>query len=686
MNPTFIQRVAKLVPYPVKHATVPALAFAYHFEPPVEQNLQLGSLFVAIEVMAKDPLASQVVDLIIKTIGEEYYNKKFTAEAPHRFEKAVTELNKHLAQLLSSRHGQDINGMSAVIGVLNGTELYITQCGKARANLYRGGKQTELSAGLSEGSTPAKLFHGIAEGTLKQKDKLLFTTPALLFQFSEKALQNMIQDNSPAGCVNKIGQQLADEDSKGRCAAILVELTSPEEAAEQPLSDEPGEVMLGKPQTKVDEVKAAALPHAKRISGAVLATGKKGSSWLTQSALPSGKQHVKRGWNAFWTRYVNPSPKRALLVALVIMAVVTVGTIVGLAGRTDYRALTTSYKEVIALTDSAEAKQSLNQEDASRSAAASANQKLSKLVADYTPKQIATALRNDNDLRNKAMVTPSSLQKRLTVVADKLDNISRLSASSVVDFSTIQGFQATTLARIDDRLYTINSADGSLYQINPTTKSSVVVGQNAALKDSPAVASSSSGGAIYILTKSSGVFQYQPGGKLSAVRLSGGDWATGNALASYNGNLYILSPADQQIYRHSKTSIGFSASSSYVKRTNTASLAKAVALAINGSIFTTDTSSNITIFDNGIGRVEPVKGLPAKAAGVTQLQISGGRIMYALASDQQRIYQLGLGDDSISYTKQFTSTGLKGVGSFVVANDSMLYMLTGQKIIKASIK
>lgn len=687
MKPKLIQRVAKLVPYPAKNSTVPALAFAYHFEPTPEQNLELGSLFVAIEVMAREALASQVVDLVIKTIGEHYYNQKFNDEVPVRFEKTVDLLNKQLAELLTSHHGKSIGHIHAVFAILNGENLYLTKTGKAHALLYRGTKTTEISAGLEDGSTIQKSFRNIAEGQLRSGDKLLFATPALLFQFSEKELANLVTDNTPSTCVNKLSASLGTDETASRCGAVIVELADLEKAMAEPLENQIGDATIGKPRTRIDDMKLAATPTARRLANASTQKAKQAGSWVRHSLLVKTKERGKTSWRKLWSDYINPNPKRAIVIGVLGITVLTLLLVGTFSGRTDYKALTIQYKELTALTDTAEAKISTGDKKASQSALSSAQTKLADIQKQYTQKQISEAIAADKDLGPQDNISPAKLAMRFVTINDSLASITRLDSTNVVDLSTNKSFTSSPLSQMGDRLYVVNTATGGLIQINPASKSSVSLGQQSALRNTVGMTASADGSVLYILTKSSGVYSYKLGGGISAVALSAGEWSTGQAIATYIGNLYILSSENNQIYRHSKTSIGFSASSSYLKKTNTIDVKAGVSLTINGSIIMSNGTTKLSIFTNGIGQTQAIRNLPERVSGIAQLQIApDGTSLYGLTKDKRAIVKLTLSDDgSIAFENQYAKTDNGIIDSFVY-NSGIFYAQAGAKITKLAIR
>lgn len=686
MNPLFLHRVGKLLPYTASQpSTTPGLAFSYHFEPPIEQDNQLGSLYIVIEVLAKDSLASQVVDMVIRTIGEEYYNKKYTAEAENRFEKAIAVLNKQITQLKASHHGKQLSDIHAVIAVINQSELYLTSCGKAHARLYRKKSIIDLASGLFDSKNQAKVFQGVAEGSLHEADKLFFATPAVMFEFETNTLNSIIQDNSPTSTAQKLKALLKNDQNAARCAALAVELTNWDSAADQPLEHEPETAMVGKPKTKIDSLKGALAPTASKAAGSLKTTLGRGHHWVKHSLAPSVKDKSKNFWNKLWTNHINPNPKRALIIALTIIAVVIGGYMFASSNNYNRKNLVTSYKEAIALTESAEAQLSLGKSEPSQASVAAAKTKVAYIRKEFTPAQIARVKKDDTYLASKQAASLDNLNQRLSDIEDKLNNITRLKPDVVVDFSSISGFKANFITQIDDRLYSVDTNSGSLYQVDTAKKSYTQVAKDSSLKKAIAATASSSGSTLYILTSEPSVWQYSPGKSLKQVQLSAGDWSNGNAIASYIGNLYILSSENNQIYRHSPTSVGFSASSSYIKRSNDVSISSATGIAVNGSILVANASRDLKLFSNGIGESMAVSKLPRSIAGLTLLALGNNDTLYALTNSKQGIVSLDIGDDTPKFTKEFALPSSTKTTSFIV-KDNTAYLLSGQRILTSKLQ
>lgn len=685
MSNKLLTRVAKLIPYAQKHKTLPSLAFVYHFEPPADDNQQLGSFLVAIEVMGKQAMASQIIDQIIKTIGEKYYNEEYKGEPAERFENALAEVNKNIAGLLKSKHAEIARKISAVIAIQTSSELHITRCGKAAGYLYRDNEATNITDDLDSPENNHKLFSDIVSGNLQAKDKILLATPAVFFQFPKEQLNNLVNDNSPSTTVAKMSATLSGHDNANRCGAIIVELLTHQMAAEETLPDEPEEAMAGTPTTPLEAAKEIALPASQKVIGKSKVIAKKSTDWTKNKAIPKVRHHAKKGWNHVWTNYINPNPRLALAVATGV-TVVLIGLFIFIGqSHSASKESITSFKEAVALTDSAEAKLSLGDKTTAQESLDSAEAKLVAIEKTESAQSIDKAAANDNDLKSRS-ITFAGLRAKISQLSDKVAGIVRVGNETVIDFSSNKALELGPITLLGDSLYAVNTADGSLHQINTEAKSEQKVGTSETLKKTITSAQSYGKDAIFFLTSQPSVVQFKSG-TISDAKLSAGTWENGTDIASYTSNLYVLSPSTKQVYRHTKTGSGFGAKTSYIKTSNDANLENSTSLVVNGSVVVGNKDGSLNLFFNGAEKPFEVKELPKDIKiGEIKKMIwePKSEQLYILSKDGQKITVLLLNNDSgATYAKQYaTSSGTQAITSFAVNGDKgLIYAAAGKKII-----
>lgn len=684
MEPRLISNIAKLTPYPAIKRKLPSLAFVYAFVPPPEDKRGLGSFFVVIEVMSKRQLAGQVTDLIIKTLGDIYYNEDSGEIIDDRFEAALNGINKNI-QDLSEKSDHDLSGkISAVVAILADDILHLSRCGNASAYLYRDGKTTDIAEDLNEDSPVAssKLFHNVANGRLEEKDKILLGTPAIFFHFKRDELSQLVSDNSPSAAVQKISSLVSGEDNAARFGAVIVELQSPETAAAQTLPEEKSEAMVGSPPSLVKEVKEKADPITQKATKKTTELAGQVKDWSKDKLVPSVKEKSKSGWNTLWTRYINPNPKLALLVASAVL-LVFIGFSIYLSSNSSVPSTKmVTFKEAVALTDTAEAKLTLGQKSAAAEAATSAENKLHLVAASpLDAAAIDKAIKKDPDLKNKS-ITVVSVQKRIDLVQDKIAGVNHISPEVVYDFKAVKNAKISQSSYLGDNVYAVDSNDGSLYSVQIANKSAKKVGQNDQLKNSVSAAAGSTGDVVYFLTSAPSVVQYKPSSGASTTKLSAGQWEAGNDIASYVGNLYILSRSDDQIWRHTPTAIGFSARSTWLKSDN--SVSDAVSLVVNGNIFTINEQNKLTMFSSGEKKDFSTNDMPSGIGKPTKMILSEDtNQMYVLSAESKKIYRLNLTEQGAAYDKQYALNNVSSVKSFSLDHkNSVIYVVADNKVVK----
>ena len=168
-------------------------SFACTFEqhPKSEMDREKGSLFGVVEITGEPDLSREIADIIFSSLAEAYFELATGNDALKRFEYALSRINESLAEY--SEGGKDfwVGNLNAVLAVVLGKELHITQSGEAGAYLLRKSFFTSISEGLAnKDGHPIKTFTNIASGALEKFDKLVVYTPSLLNHISKDHLKD----------------------------------------------------------------------------------------------------------------------------------------------------------------------------------------------------------------------------------------------------------------------------------------------------------------------------------------------------------------------------------------------------------------------------------------------------------------------------------------------------------------
>jgi hypothetical protein len=643
-----ISRTARLMPYTKRPKHAASFVTGYIYEPAAaEAGARLGNLYVAVEVLISGRASEEVVDLIIQSIGDRYYNEPATGLEPlARFEAAIRQTNHELSEYVGRGNAAWIGKLSAIVAVQVGSELHVAQTGSAEAFLYRGRAVSRISqTEAPRPATPSKTFGSIATGELEVGDKILLATPALVHQVPLEQLKNIVSGTGPNAAIQELSQLLRGA-TTNRIAAIIIELTTPELAALKVRSDEPSDIELGNNETITESAIKTAAPIAqatahtsKRAAGAAIEGWNRTKPRLKQAGTSAAD--VVRG-------VLSTRQGRRLSLAGLIAAVILAGAVIWFAGRQS-----AGDKEFV------QYQQLFQQYTSARDAAASGNQTSARpqLVA------VAASLKNlqsqssaiDRSLKNNPLAggEPATVAGFQALVQEQIDQIDGLIKVSGVTLAQIGGKTGRPQHFESDgtRAYVIDAAGGNKIAIvnlstGDQTESKAVTSPLGDVKNTTL---SASGDGMFILTAKPSVWFYRfATDTLIEQTLAYGQWPKASAIASYGANIYLL--GDTAVYKHVKNATGYSPKLDYISTTQTAP--NATALAVDGWVYTLSSA--------GLARYlgptpKGTADTPAALGAITNLRSSaGGDILTGISQSSKRIAVWKTTATKITFNKQLT--------------------------------
>jgi len=562
---------------------VPSFVTAYAYEPlSDEPAAAFGNFYVVIEVVAGGRQSEEVSDLIIESLGQQYYNEENQAGDPlSRFETAIKVVNRELLEYVNQGNAAWIGKLSAVIAVQHGSELHISHTGSSEAYLYRGKSGTRITTHPSERSGgPAKTFGSIASGNLEDDDRLLIATPALFHQLPLKRLQEVVSTNSPTRAISELTDLLKDASTE-RVAALIIGLTTPEQAALQVRSDEPSEIQLGSPETAMEAARYAAAP----IKDATVASSKRVGN-TAKAGWNKSKPHLQHAGyaaaGALRDSLSTSRRRRIVAIAVVILlggsgvfAARSLDTAAGNHLQAQYDAAYKTYENAAISADIPSAKTSLSQ----------AQHDISTLSG-------REKARLNNRLKQVKLSpgepsTVEALLAQMSTLADRFDGLSRADVTTITSLSSQKNAKPTHMEVYGGKAYLIDKNNYSaIYVVNITTKSiKKSTADTSKLGNVVATTLSSDNQGMYILSAEPSVWFYRfSDDSVTRQAVALNEWESGSAIASYAGNLYILST--DGIYKHVKTLSGFSPKIAYLAAGQSAQLAGAKSMAVDGNVYT----------------------------------------------------------------------------------------------------
>ena len=195
--------------------------FIYEPENVEEQNL--GNLFIVGDLKDLPKNCSYIMNVLASKIKKEFYaNTKRTAE--EGLEAGLSEANKTLADLADQGNGEYVGRLSMVCGTYHGNKFYLSQVGKIKSLLIRGGQIMEIIKEDDSKPVSAKrVFNNIASGDLSDGDLVIFATSGLFNIFSLEKLRQLGSSMKLDEFASKLQEEIEEEDSE-TVSALLIEI------------------------------------------------------------------------------------------------------------------------------------------------------------------------------------------------------------------------------------------------------------------------------------------------------------------------------------------------------------------------------------------------------------------------------------------------------------------------------
>jgi len=272
------------------------------YQPVDPEQRESGVIFSQIEILTPWFPNSQIGQTVINTLIREYYRGVDTSELVN-FENAVKAVNKVLAQIAQNGETDWIGKLSGVLALVNGREIHIAQTGQSHAYLYRGSKLNHITEGLDTADPPhpLKTFNNLTSGTLQTGDKIVVGNSSFFETIAPSELKILAVSFRPAVTALECAKILKSN-SNQFANAIFVEITTKESLSNIPPEQKVETVYLDRSAINVG-IAARNFLHSKLLPtisalgrGAVLAAKKIGSilARLMKSAKVSAANAAKK--------------------------------------------------------------------------------------------------------------------------------------------------------------------------------------------------------------------------------------------------------------------------------------------------------------------------------------------------------------------------------------------------------
>jgi serine/threonine protein phosphatase PrpC len=662
-------------------------------------------VFSHVEILNPWFPTSQIGQAVINTLIREYYAGSDTSELVN-FENAIKKVNEALAQIAQNGDTDWIGKFSSVLVLISGKDAHFAQTGHSHAYLYRGGKINHITEGLEqeEAPHPLKTFSNLTSGTLEEGDKIIVANTSFYEILEPSELKTIMSDLHPTEAALECARILQSRGNQN-ANAIIFELTTkgelanlaPEQKAETIYIDQPG---LSFNATMRNIWRNFFIPSGKFIKNAGQALGR-GSKKHLAPAIHHGLKVSKKGLQSALGATAKITKKEAEKLSQRISQKVSpikevkdkkqaktlfyktknkirrflIG--IGLYSTQKSKMYLVALIAVILVLAAAITFSVIKHSQAKSNHAL--EMKLNQAVSIEGEAAIANSKGQENDALNKyktvlALVAAlqgtkyekdaKSISERAAVKIDEITKTTHLKPINSVDLG--QGQAILTLT--SDKL-TATYSSGEIKQKKPQDLNLLKLAQSKIAGDK-AVSSAfvpEYNLAAYILKDDTiQTFNFetkQTNTEEVKINYPG-------QISSFSGNLYILDPPSNQIWKILSEDGKYKNNSPYLKDTK-ANVSDAISMAVDGSIYTLTPSGDVSRFSRGSKLGDFKISLPGDE------QLSGWEIISTSASsdnlylgaidnNKARIFEL---KKNGTYIKQFSLDNSEDVKSILVDPD-----------------
>lgn len=746
MGKRLVTRTAKVLSETKRSKEKEAVAIAYEHIPRNPEEQAHGSIYAVVEIEDSGGHAEEIAEKIIDILHSEYY-EDLTREPLASFEASLAKINEELAERSSEGQINWLGKLNAVLAVLSGNVLHLTQGGKAEAYLYRSDHAMHLTEDLTGDSiNPLRTFINVASGDLTEGDRLSFVTPGVFFKLSKNELKKYSTENSPKNAAENISQIIAGENGSALPNAILfLEMVSPEifAAGSQDSSAPEAEVWIKDEQKPLENVTEQTIHGTAKVFDVLGKAAAGASAFISARALPavksgagnlsnkikgfkkdrsaekiiltseeriihedtnlepdelgdgiletpkedfspereirikeehhkpdrvslerfnfSGFSGVKNSFNNLTKRFQLPRGKSSLFY-LTIGAILIFGVVgwVAFSGNTkSQQAAANSYNQAKAKYEQAVSETTQGQRE--------------QAIASL---ETAEKLANDAKSAGYSSTETEALIKQISDAKDQALGIVKNTATELADFgkSDLDSFYSD-----GKYLYGLEFDDGSTYRLDPETKEvSTVV-------DKPSIDGKIQFGnlvaqrkTIVVYTDAKNIYEIDLVAKKASKQTVSGGLEEAVAMSSYGSSIYLLSPSDNQIYKHVSNATGYGAKSKYLTSPESSEVTNGISIAIDSDVYAISSDGFIKKFTSGKRQNYNLNGMPENITDPSQIFADADVAGQYIIAKGNRIIKI---DNNQTFVAQYASdvvTDIKGI--FVNDSNQTIYALSKGKV------
>ncbi len=621
-----------------------------------------GHVFVCLEIQNNPSEAEAMGEAIFSALKTTFFAETepgAESEGYLRFENSLKAINRAISDFRKGKLNKHIGTVHAIIAAIEGSSLYLSQCGDSEAYLIRKRFVSIVSEGLYDPSQKdGDLFLSIANGDLEPGDFVLFCTTRLLRYVTKVDLSRIVLPSSVQRTLSDLRDQLSGE-ILGRIGfigvgtSLLVERKSLQEEDSEAFQD-----FGNDEKTSIVASFGPLMQKAKKYHH-IMMERVRGTKIFEKDGMMS---RFADSVQYRLTREEGITKDKILALFIVVILLLSGGIWLVRSGQVKNAELL-SYDQKL---------QSASQMISDAESQVQNDKKAAGAILQ-TAEDKAKEVLNSGQYRDKAR----EILTKISSARDAMDNIKHVTAVVAADLSSQGVSSAIGMVPGKDRYFVFDAQ--KLYQVmldkvqaplNFEQNESIISGVYFDEKDEPTFFSKS--GKLYELKD----------GSIRQMTTQEGGFRKGVQITDWGSRLYILDPAGNQLWRYPyvKSRDSFGAAEGY-KTDGT--MANAVAFSIDSSIYVLNNDGMLERYYGGVKQPLPIDKAPFTSMTKPTKIYTDSEMnqVYVLDGSRVFVYTKDPKTQGLTYNSQIVVDGLSDIRDISLDKSTgKLYLLGAQKM------
>lgn len=285
--------------------------------------------------------------------------------------------------------------------------------------------------------------------------------------------------------------------------------------------------------------------------------------------------------------------------------------------------------------------------------------------------EAATTLVNELLAANYNTNETQALLDKINQSKDQANRVTRNAGSLFYEFEN----PVSQIYSSGKVIYGVNFENGAVYSVDPLSGSAATIKTSGdAVTNIKYATLVTSRNTLVAYTESNELYEIDmTNGKTTKQTVSGG-LESANAIDFFQTNIYLLSQAENQIYKHFNTASGYGKKTAYFKEAP--DLSNVIDIAIDGAVYTTDATGEVNKYTSGVRDSYAITGLPKEYTDIkgiyTSIDTTG---IYLFTSDL--VIKI---DEKGKFVAQYAQDGATNISSVYVDDNGKMYFLSDNKL------